>query len=171
MKITKLLLLSVAVVLFSCNEDDDPKPNADGLVGTWAITALDYQGTTTTTMESLSIEANFTGTGKDMDLTTTFNSDPNTVTNEGSYTIVLTTTIMGQSSTQEIIMDGVVTEGTWAVNGNTMTVTTSDGPQDATIVEQTATTLKLKVEISESESAQGMTVTTDIVGTYTFKKQ
>ncbi|HMG91566.1 MAG TPA: hypothetical protein VK589_16025 [Chryseolinea sp.] len=171
MKITKFLLLSLAVIFLSCSEDEDPKPTSEGMVGNWAITALDYKGTTTTTAQGASIKADFTGTGKDMDLITTFNSTPNTVTSEGSYTIVLKTTYMGQSTTDEYEMDETVTDGTWTLSGNTLTVTNDFGPQTATILEQTSTTLKLKAEVSESESDQGITVSTKIEAIYTFTKQ
>jgi hypothetical protein len=171
MKITKLLLLSLAVIFLSCSEDEDPIPTSEGMVGDWAITALDYKGTTTTTAQGVSIKADFTGTGKDMDLITTFNSNPNTVTSEGSYTIVLKTTSMGQSTTDEYEMDETVTDGTWTLNGKTLTVTSDFGPQTATILEQTSTTLKLKAEVSENQSDQGITVSSKIEAIYTFTKQ
>jgi hypothetical protein len=171
MKITKFLLLSLAVIFLSCSEDEDPIPTSEGMVGDWAITALDYKGTTTTTAQGVSIKADFTGTGKDMDLITTFNSNPNTVTSEGSYTIVLKTTSMGQSTTDEYEMDETVTDGTWALNGKTLTVTSDFGPQTATILEQTSTTLKLKAEVSENQSDQGITVSSQIEAIYTFTKQ
>ena len=106
-----------------------------------------------------------------MDLITTFNSTPNTVTSEGSYTIVLKTTYMGQSTTEEYDVDETVTDGTWTLNGKTLTVTSDVGPQTATILEQTSTTLKFKAEVSESESDQGITVSTKIEAIYTFVKQ
>jgi hypothetical protein len=171
MKITKLLLLSLAVIFLSCSEDEDPIPTSEGMVGDWAITELDYKGTTTTTAQGVSIKADFTGTGKDMDLITTFNSNPNTVTSEGSYTIVLKTTSMGQSTTDEYEMDETVTDGTWTLNGKTLTVTSDFGPQTATILEQTSTTLKLKAEVSENQSDQGITVSSKIEAIYTFTKQ
>ena len=99
MKITKFLLLSLTLIFLSCSEDEESIPTSEGMVGDWAITALDYKGTTTTTAQGASIKMDFTGTGKDMDLITTFNSNPNTVTSEGSYTIVLKTTYMGQTTT------------------------------------------------------------------------
>ncbi len=171
MKITKFLLLSLAVIFLSCNEDEDAKPTNEGMVGAWAITALDYKGTTTTTTQGVSIKADFTGTGKDMDLITTFNSNPNTVSSEGSYTIVLTITSMGQSTTDEYETDETVTDGNWTLSGNTLTVTSDFGPQNATILEQTSTTLKLKAEVSENLSEQGVTVSTKIEAIYTFTKQ
>lgn len=170
MKITKLLLLSIAVIFLSCSEDD-PKPTSEGMVGAWTITAVDYRGTTTTSALGTNIKADFTGTGKDMNLTTTFNANPNTVVSEGSYTIVLTTTVMGQTSTDEHPFEEVVTDGTWTLSGNKLTFIDANGSQDATILQQTSTTLKMKVDIKESETSQGVTVTTDVHATYTFKKK
>jgi hypothetical protein len=171
MKITKLLLLSLVVIFFSCSEDEDPKPTTEGMVGAWAITALDYKGTTTTSAEGLSMKAEFTGTGKDMNLITTFGANPNIVTSQGSYTIVLTTNMMGQTETQEYPFEEVVTDGTWSLNGNTLTITNDFDSQTATIVEQNSTTLKVRIDVDETESDQGITVSTKVQATYTFTKQ
>jgi hypothetical protein len=170
MKITKLLLISIAVILFSCSEDDDPIPTSEGMVGSWYVTAIDYSGTTTTTASGITLRADFTGKGKDMDLTTTFSANPNTVTGEGTYTIVLTTTAGGTTSTDEFLFDEIVTDGTWTLNGKTLMITNPGGTQEATIVSQTSTSLTLKVDINESESASGITVTTKVSGVYTLKK-
>ena len=171
MKITKLFLLSLAVIFLSCNEDEDVKPTNEGMLGKWAATSLDYKGTTTTTAQGVSTKVDFTGTGKDMDLTTTFEANPNTVTSEGSYIIVLKTTYMGQSTTDEYEVNDSIMDGTWTLNGNTLTVTSDLGSQTATILEQTGTTLKFKAEVTESESDQGITMVSKIEAIYTFTKQ
>lgn len=171
MKITKLLLLSLAVIILSCSKDDDPKPTSEGMVGKWKITALDYKGSTTTTAQGASAKADFTGKGKNMNLITTFTTNPNTVTSEGTFTVELTTNYMGQTVTEEYDMDETVPSGTWSLNGNILTVTNSTGSQTATIVEQTATTLKLKSEVNESQTDQGITITAKLDVTYTFTKQ
>jgi hypothetical protein len=171
MKITKLLLFSVAVILFSCGKDDDPIPTSQGMVGAWTITALDYKGTTTTTAQGASVKADFTGTGKALNLTVTFKDNPKVVTNEGSYTIVLKTTIMGQTSTDEYPLEEAFTDGTWALDGKTLRITGANGTDKATIIEQTSTTLKVSVNESESETDQGITIATNLQATYTFKKK
>ena len=171
MKITKLLLLSLSVILFSCGDDEDFKPTSQGMVGAWQITAVDYKGTTTTTAQGMSIKADFTGTGKDMTLTTTFAASPNTVTTQGSYTIVLKTTIAGQTETEEYPVDEIFSDGTWTLDGQTLSITDINGTEKATIIEQTATSLKMKLDINESETDQGFTVTTKVSAVYTFKKK
>src|SRR5687767_5334045 len=117
MKIAKLLLLSISVILFSCGEDDEPMPTSQAMVGSWAITAVEYKGTTTTTAQGMNLKADFTGTGKDMTLTSTFAASPNTVTTQGSYTIVLKTTMMGQTDTEEYTVDEIFSDGTWSLDG------------------------------------------------------
>ncbi len=171
MKITKLFLLSIAVILFSCSDKDDPIPTSEGMVGTWTVTGIDYKGSTTTTISGITAKADFTGTGKDMDLTTTFTSNPNTVTSEGTYTIVLKTTVAGQTTTDEFPFDEVLTDGTWTLNGKILSITNPSGTQDATIVKQTSTTLVLRLDLEESESDSGITVTTKIQAVYTFIKK
>jgi hypothetical protein len=122
-------------------------------------------------MTGASIQAQFTATGKNMDVTTTFTKNPNKIISVGTYTIVMTTSILGQTSTEEYVSDGTEMDGTWTLNGNTLTITTVDGPQEATIVEHSATRLKLKIEISESETDQGITTSTELAATYTFEKK
>lgn len=171
MKITKLLLLCIAVILFSCSEDEDPIPTSDAMVGSWTVTALTYSGSTTTTISGVTLKADFTGTGKDMDLTTTFGLSPNTVTNEGSYTIVLTTTSAGVTSTDEFLFEEIINDGTWALSGKTLSITNPGGTQQATILKQTSTTLEIGVNVDESESVSGITITTKVQGVYTFIKK
>ena len=171
MKITKPIFLGLAVIFLSCGEDDDPLPTSQGMLGAWAMTAVDYTGTSTTTALGNSIKATYTGTGKDMNLTTTFVENPNTVTSEGSYIIVLKTIMQGQTSTAEYPFDGVVTDGTWTLAGNTLTVTDANGPQKATILSQTSTTFKMRMDVKENESSLGITVSADVHITYTFTKK
>ncbi len=171
MKITKPFLLGLAVIFLSCGEDDDPLPTSQGMLGAWAMTAVDYTGTSTTTALGNSIKVDYAGTGKDMNLTTTFTENPNTVTSEGNYIIVLKTTAQGQTSTAEYPFDEVVTDGTWTLTGNTLTVTDSNGAQKATILSQTSTTFKMRMDVKESESSLGITVSTDIHITYTFERK
>lgn len=170
MKITKLLFLSIAVILFSCSEDEEPLPTSEGMVGTWSITGINYKGTTTTSGNGMNLKADFTGTGKEMDFTTTFNADPNTVTSEGSYVIELKTTMMGQTTTEDYLLDEVFTDGTWTLNGRTLTVSTGGTSQEGTITKQTSTTLEVRINLDQSESDSGITVTTEVQAIYTFER-
>jgi Lipocalin-like domain len=169
MKIAKLLFLGL-LVFVSCSEDEDPMPTAAGLIGSWSVTDLEYEGTTTTTVTGISLTADFTGVGKDFDLTVTFSENPNMVVSEGSYTVTLTTTFAGQSETEDIELDSFISDGTWSLNNKILSVTTSGVTQEATIVSQTDTTLVVKVEVEEIDEADGVRVQTNVQGVYTLTK-
>lgn len=171
MKITKLFLIGIAALLFSCSEDEDPVPTSERMVGAWSLTAIDYKGTSTTTGSGVSLKADFTGTGKDYNYTTTFAANPNTVVNNGSYTIVLTTKLAGQSQTEEYEVEDISSDGSWTLSGKTLTMISDDETQAATITEQSATTLKLKIEYNETETDMGITVATKMTATMTYKKK
>jgi hypothetical protein len=172
MKLSKLFLIGLAVIFLSCgDDDDDPQPTSEGLAGTWTVTAIAYEGTTTTSGGGMEMEADFTGTGKNMDLDITFNENPATFTSQGDYTIAMTTTMMGQSIKQDYPFEGFLADGTWALDGKKITVTGPNGPQEATIIEQTATTLKMEWDYVDIQSQQGVSIEMDIHGVYTFKKK
>src|SRR5688572_26303703 len=108
MKITKLFLLVIAfIILFSCDKEEDFKATSQGMLGAWAVSAVDYKGSITMSGQGGSLREDYSGTGKDMNLTTTFNENPNSVTSQGSYTIVLKSTVMGQSETEEYYFDEI----------------------------------------------------------------
>lgn len=171
MKIAKLLLLSVAVTLFSCGDDEDPLPTTKAMVGTWQVSAIDYKGTTTTTLAGATAKADYTGTGKDMNLTATFTENPNNVTTQGSYTVVMKTTVDGKTQTNEVEFDEAFSNGSWSLNGRELTITSADGPETVTIVEQSATTLKIKEVVNETETDQGATIAIKLEAVYTFTKK
>lgn len=171
MKITRILLLSLTVILLSCSDDDAPQPTSQGMVGTWAIAAVDYTGTSTTTAQGTTIKADYTGTGKDMNVTTTFSENPNRVISEGSYIIVLKTTMLGQTTTDEYPFDEVVSDGTWTLDGNTLTINGPNGPEKATILDQSNTALKMRMDVKQSQTSQGVSVSTDVQIIYTFTKK
>ncbi|MBL0744218.1 DUF5004 domain-containing protein [Chryseolinea lacunae] len=165
MKTTKHLAIVLATILFSCSKDNDPTPTVEDITGSWAATAIDYTGTTT--VAGSPFKTDFTGKGKDMDLTVTLNKNPATFSSSGDYTIALTSVVLGQSTTQDYPFQGFLANGTWTLDGNTLTVTSAQGVQHATIVEQTATTLKINWDYVLAQGPASM----DIHGTYAFKKK
>jgi len=173
MKITKLFALSIAVLLFSCGEDDEPKlPTVEGMVATWNVTNIDYSGTTTTSYAGQTATANFTGVGKDMDYTITFSTSPNTVVSEGGYTIELTTTVAGQSTTEDYEFDEAFMDGTWELNGKTLTITSDGESQEGTVTKQTDDVLHVTVNVDETttDTDFGYTIRTKVKAVYKFEK-
>jgi len=173
MKLLKLMSLCLLVIFVSsCSSDDDSGNNAEAsLVGTWIANTVNYEGTTETEIQGQAIVAQFTGEGYNIDFSLTFTENPNNLTSEGSYDIELTTTVLGQTTTENVedITWDVV--GEWQRSGSTITVTLPDGESaDATIVEITETTLTLSFTDVRTENNAGIVVTTNTQGTATFTK-
>jgi len=171
MKITKLFLIAISALLFSCGSDDEaPLPTAEGMIGTWDVTDIDYSGTTTTSYMGQSIKARFTGHGKEIDYTTTFSSSPNTVVSEGSYLIELTTTIGGESETETYEFDEALMDGTWELDGRKVIITNDGQEQEGTITKQSETELEVRVDLEQSMTDSGITVKTKVKAVYKFEK-
>jgi hypothetical protein len=157
-----LILLSAAIVLTTgCKKDSETEPtiNSD-IAGVWNCTAIDYTGTTVTEVSGQSLTTEFTGEGYDIDFTLTFVENPNEVTSEGSYSIKLTTTLLGQSTVQYIETQPFEYTGTWSMDNNTISIT-NDGDTDvATITELTDNTLVITITDEEVVSNMGITGTT-----------
>jgi hypothetical protein len=172
MKIANLFLFSLAVLLFSCGKDDDPVPTADGLIGVWTVTAMEYGGSTITTVSGIKITADFTGAAKDKDMTVTFSQNPKKVTSQGSYTIELTTVTQGQSFTQDYTFNDFLGDGTWTLKDKTLTVTNSGVSQEGTITSQTSTTFVLEFATEQTQDLGGMgSIVTKVKGSYTLVKK
>lgn len=173
MKSTKFLMFCIpALILLSCSESEvDPQTTHEGMVGNWAVTDVDYTGTTIKTEQGTSVIAHFTGTAKEMNHITTFTS--NNILSEGSYVLVVNTTVGGHTTIEEVTKDEVFPHGTWGLDGNTLLIeTVSNGSHEATVLEQTRKTLKIQWHIHKvEETDQDNTEMTDITGTYTFTKK
>jgi hypothetical protein len=149
-----LLILSLTITLFSCGSDDDGvaapvSPNAD-LLGTWSGTSItgSITGTITDTSDNSSTPYSGTISGTNLSYTVTFTETPNLVTSQGTFgsEIVLMqggqTITIGEAgnafldtsnatwtrngSTLIITDGGEVTSSSLAINGNTMTLSTSE---------------------------------------------
>ena len=177
MKILKLLFLSLFVSFaISCSSSDDDNGSSGSgeidaeLVDTWIGTAVDYTGTTETEFNGVTLTADFVGEGFDIDYSINFTENPNEVTSDGSYSILLTTTIQGTSTEQTIPNLTFFETSTWEVNGDQITVSSNGAePQTFTITELTETTLIIEGEQVTVQTQSGATVTTtvDLTAVYT----
>ncbi|HMQ49066.1 MAG TPA: lipocalin family protein [Saprospiraceae bacterium] len=175
MKILKLLLVIGVITFFaSCTEDDNTP--SGGLVGTWKVTAVDYSGTSTTSLPGFpTTTATFTGTGTDMDLTITFKENPNEYKTSGDYSINLVSTISGQSYNQVWTNQGFISDGVWERNGNELIITVNSTGETNTSVIEEETDDKLVLSYgetkTETDALSGAVIVTEVEGTYTFEKQ
>jgi hypothetical protein len=151
-------------LVFACSKEDTPEPaNGAGLKGNWKVTDIKYAGTSTTTIQGMSFPSTFTGTGYDMDLTLAFSEDPNTYTTTGDYSIELTSTFQGQNMTYNWTNQDFLGNGTWTLSGEELTIRSQGvDEQKTTILELTATTLKLGYDMTNTTQQDGATVTSNI---------
>lgn len=172
MKKLNYLFIALALVLTACSGDDDggnPSDTSGDILGTWIGQDVDYTGTSSTSVQGQSINSTFVGEAYDVDYTLTFTENPNEVVSDGSYSIELTTTALGETFTENVENLEFLNSGAWSRSGNQLTITDNGEDTVATIVELTSTMLVLEVSETESVSEQGIDVSTniDVVVTYT----
>lgn len=175
MKIFKLFFLSVLVsTMVACSSDDDNNDDQDQdttaeLLGNWVGTEINYTGSQVIESQGIEIEADFVGLGYDIDYSFTFTENPDELTAAGSYSIELTTTVLGQSTTQNVEDLGFDNTGAWSRDGNEISLLYNGESNTATIIELTETTLVLNIteETIEEESGTTLTMTIDSVFTFT----
>lgn len=173
MKLVKpLLLLTLFVIGFACSNDDDTSSSDSGIVGTWEVTEIDYSGTSATIVSGIETTATFTGTGINMDLVIIFSENPNNYTTAGDYDIQLMTTTGGQTFTSFVANENFISNGTWELNGDLLTVNQPDGSTViATILSLTENEMVIAWSFMNEETQSGVTTIQDVDGTYTFTRQ
>ena len=153
---SKFLAFALLLVLASCNKDDSSGPSSD-LSGEWKLTDMRCDdGKTSTTVDGQTISGTFTFSGKNYNVTLDLNSD-GSFTSSGSYTQVLKTTVLGQTVTQEVPLNGFSSSGDWSQNGNNLVFTGSGETQTWEIVTESDTeiTMKTLVNKTETDAASG----------------
>ncbi|WP_299761816.1 lipocalin family protein [uncultured Dokdonia sp.] len=179
------MALFLIISLVGCSSDDEGgNETSASLVGTWAVTSLDYEGTTSFDFLGETVNTSFDGVGQNLDLNFTFTENPNEYTSEGSYDIVLDFTVNGMSETETTSIDNLQQEGTWERNGNILSIDgeiidldidipvgDTMGMSDLTILELTDTTLRLGQEVNEEVTQEGITVSVSVSSVIVFARQ
>ena len=162
----KILLFAFAfsLLFISCSDNEDPSStltNSD-IVGTWNVTAQTLDLNSIIDASGQTITFTTTSYGKDFNMTYVFSENPNNVIVQGSFTSVITTSILGQTQTQEIPVNSVdnLSAGTWSLTNNLLTNVSTNGETSVgEIIEHNANLLKIKVDIDYTESDSGTTTT------------
>lgn len=167
-KVFFLSLITVFSLVFtSCSNDEDAVSNASEseITGTWNLTALETKnGRSDTNFDGTSIPTTFTAVGKDFNTVVTFSENPNIVTSEGSYTTVVTTTVMGETSTEEETGEDFFESDEWRLDGSTLYFGSGEEEVGFTITELTDSKISLRYEINETVDFFG--ATTSVSATY-----
>ena len=144
-KVILFLCLSSTVFFTSCSKDDDSNTlEADQslIPGTWNVTSIKVTNghSTTSVGDQTIVSADYTTEGKDFDMQIVFKNDtePNTYTSSGGYTAVITTTTLGQTTTQEETTQGFIgegeSEGEWSFESPNKIVFANDNYKDEFII-------------------------------------
>lgn len=173
MRLFKLVFAFTLVFsLASCSSDDSDGPSTSGdLLGVWIADDVNYSGSTVTEAQGQTLTADFVGEAYDVDFTLTITENPNNIVSDGSYSIELTTTVLGQSSTQDVTGIEFLETGTWSRDGNQLTITANGESSVGTIAELTDSTLVIEVDQVEDLSEQGISIESTINSVVTFTRQ
>ncbi len=163
-KILSVLLFGSLIV--SCT----PTETVGSIVGDWELVALNFTGTSTTTAQGVNFTSTFEGIAKNIEATMTFSENPNKAKSIGSYTKGLKTTTMGTTVNNDVPVN-YTSDGTWTKDGLTINLIKSGITSKGTIIELTATTLKLKLEEETVILFEGVTTTTKKTSNLEFKKK
>jgi|GEM_PF-6773674 len=162
------MLSLLTLVLFAACKKDDNKTANDSVEGTWKMSKMECNdGTTTTETGGSTFAGTFTATGKDFNQTIEFKSD-GTYTSSGGYTAVLSTTLLGQTTTSEAVISDFLQEGTYEVSGDMLTGTATTGETGTyDILTLNTTTMEMKVSLNRVQDLNGQGTSTT-TGTYYF---
>ena len=132
MKNLNLLFITLVLVLTSCSSDDSNNDSSDdssteisgGIAGTWQMVDYIYNGETTFTFEGQTLSNDFIGEAYDIDQAITFEENPNIIKSEGGFNLKVTTTVLGQTSTENVTDLEPISGGAWEVINDELIITT-----------------------------------------------
>tara|TARA_B110000046_G_C13022747_1_gene412123 strand:+ start:1816 stop:2343 length:528 start_codon:yes stop_codon:yes gene_type:complete len=165
MKSKILLIITVILFLTGCESNDTPNSlllSSADLIGNWNLTSQTIEdGTLTVISDGQTITATYAGYAKDIDMIFSFTENPNEVTLDGRYTLVNTISILGQDQIEEeevILSDSEISN--WSLDNNVLTITEDGIEAKFSVDEFSATSIKLKSEIDETETFNDQSIST-----------
>lgn len=165
MKIKHLLLVAFVTILASCESDNssDIAISEADLLGTWNIKEQTLDGSIVFVENGQTSTATYEAFAKDIDMKMTFGNNPKKVSAEGKYTLVATVNLLGQSQTDEELVEAIndpLENPNWELNGNNITLSNDNTlPGNLIIESYNGTTLRLKADINEIEADSGQSIT------------
>lgn len=172
MKKITYLFLALTLVITSCSKDDDSAPQISGSIsGTWNMISYNYTGTTITEFQGQSITSDFVAEAFDIDYSITFEENPNNLTTDGTFSLRLTTTALGQTQTQTLSnVDAVDTGATWELSNDEIITMANGETGILKIIELTENSLILSTNDVRDISQQGANINSSLDATLTFER-
>ncbi|MEC3908762.1 lipocalin family protein [Tamlana sp. 2201CG12-4] len=169
MKKSKLLFVAFLIALTSCSNEKVSNESSD-IVGTWKMVDYLYSGVTVTEVQSQTLSTDFTGEAYDMNNTITFKENPNVMISEGSFSLKVTSVVLGQTTVQNISDLKSVSDGTWEMVNNELITESNGEVGKMKIDELTENSLVLSIKRQEDLSQAGATIISDIDAIVYFEK-
>ncbi len=154
-----LLIFAFLITITSCSDDENPADLSGDIVGRWIATDIEFTGSGSFETASETINYSVDGQPVNLDHALTFTASPNEVVSEGGFSLEVTSTINGQTESETVDGESLVETGNWEQNGNILTIINSEDGGDIEIFELTATRLVIGSDVSERETADGVTIT------------
>lgn len=157
---TFLLSAFSLLCIISCSSDDDtpppPPPPAQEelIVGNWDMSSTTVEdGSASRSIQGFPATFSFTGEGKNYDYQLSFTEDKE-LGEQGSFTMILTYSLLGQSIEQEIPVEvddsgGLLLSGSYEIEDSQLFVSKDNQTVNATIDELTETNLNLSIDLAE----------------------
>jgi hypothetical protein len=142
-----LLILSMAITLFSCgNDDDGDTTTVVGVEGTWRATAISGSGIRTTILNGMDFMENLMVSSLNEDLVISFDRNTDIVSVTGSFELSYVV------PSETFLRDSSFPNGTYSTNSSNtaLTITNSDGNNEFTIATLNATQLILTRNFTET---------------------
>jgi hypothetical protein len=153
-KLTALLI--IIVLSISCSTDEPQLGVFSGVVnksdleGIWNVTDFyTNNGKISTKIEGINVNADFDSQGSNFQSQATFSQNPNSIASQGQFTNMTTISYLTFSQSQETTQP-MDLAGTWSINNNIISITSSSITTDYTIVDFTGSSIKLKYDIDEN---------------------
>ena len=164
MKAKILLMITAILFLTGCESNDTPNSlllSSADLIGNWNLTSQTIEdGALTVISDGQTITATYAGYAKDIDMIFSFTENPNEVTLDGRYTLVNTISILGQDQIEEEVILSDSETSNWSLDNNVLTITEDGIEAKFSIDEFSATSIKLKSEIDETETFNDQSIST-----------
>ncbi|WP_340199243.1 hypothetical protein [Ascidiimonas sp. W6] len=165
MKILRLFSFVFFLFLLSCSSEDKPLIDIANLTGTWNLQSFDTDIKTTFNLQGIPISSDTEVIAQDIQLQISFSENPDIVTSNGSYTLVITTTVLTETETEEIIGTDDLLSGTWSATPEFIIIQ-SNGSENLDflelqsvsyrIIELSASRLELRADFSTSRTVEGI---------------
>ncbi len=156
-KFALFLFLATITLFVSCGDDDDPIVIDQSLIpGAWDLTEVRSEnGKASATVQGIPLSGDYSITGKDYAASAVFTeaaseSEPNTVTGSGGFTLVASFTLPTQDPIEiEETIPELIGTGEWTVSGNTLSITVQQETTSYEITSLTEQSMTLKIAIDE----------------------